>query len=107
MRTHLTHGRGGVYTRRRLLIAEGTMPSLRIQSSTIALVSALLLAVAAAGQTPQIPAAGLCNTGLTKASPPYGCTSSTLVTPVNPITGGDSVDGNWRSEERRVGKECR
>jgi hypothetical protein len=72
------------------------MPSLRIQSSTIALVLALLFAVAAAGQT-QIPVSWICNTGLTSASAfPKGCTTSTLVSPVNPISGGDSVDGNWQ-----------
>ena len=44
-----------------------------------------------------IPATGICNTGLTPASPlPAGCTTSTLVTPVNPDTGGTSVDGNWQ-----------
>jgi hypothetical protein len=38
----------------------------------------------------------VCNTGLTFASPPpVGCTSSVLVTPINPETGGTSVDGNW------------
>jgi hypothetical protein len=64
---------------------------------TIELVcSALLLSSAAVAQT-SIPAAGLCNTGLTPASPlPTGCTTSTLVTPVNPQSGGTSVDGNWQ-----------
>ena len=56
----------------------------------------LLLTTMAAAQT-QIPATGLCNTGLTPASPlPTGCTTSTPVTPVNPETGGASVDGNWQ-----------
>jgi hypothetical protein len=68
----------------------------RIQSTVNLLVSALLLPVAAAAQT-TIPATGLCNTGLTPASPlPTGCTASTLVTPVNPGSGGSSVDGNWQ-----------
>jgi hypothetical protein len=66
------------------------MHSLRI------LFPALLLSATASGQT-QIPVTGICNTGLTKASPvPVGCTTSALVTPVNPIGGGDSVDGNWQ-----------
>ena len=44
-----------------------------------------------------IPAAGLCNTGLTTSSPlPAGCTTSRLVSPVNPESGGSSVDGNWQ-----------
>ncbi len=73
------------------------MHSRRTQSSAIALISALLLAAAAAGQTTEIPVTGLCNTGLTRADPlPQGCTTSTLVAPVNPETGGDSVDGNWQ-----------
>jgi hypothetical protein len=60
------------------------------------LASALLLSAAAAAQT-HIPATGLCNTGLTPASPlPTGCTTSTPVTPVNPESGGSSVDGNWQ-----------
>ena len=64
--------------------------------STVALLSALLLPLAAAGQT-QVPVTGLCNTGLTRASAlPEGCATSTLVTPINPIGGGDSVDGNWQ-----------
>ena len=70
------------------------MPTRRIQLCTITLFSALMLAVTAAGQ---IPVTGVCNTGLTKASPvPEGCATSTLVTPANPIEGGDSVDGNWQ-----------
>jgi hypothetical protein len=57
---------------------------------------ALLLSTAAVAQT-HIPATGLCNTGLTPASPlPTGCTTSTPVTPINPTTGGSSVDGNWQ-----------
>lgn len=61
------------------------------------LYSALLWSVAAAAQTNSIPATGLCNTGLTPASPlPLGCTTSTPVTPVNPQSGGPSVDGNWQ-----------
>lgn len=63
--------------------------------TTLIIPMGLLLALAAARA--QIPATGLCNTGLTKASPPpRGCTASTPVTPVNPVTGGDSVDGNWQ-----------
>ena len=62
---------------------------------TLMLVSPLLLSVAAVAQT--VPAIGLCNTGLTKASPlPKGCSTSTFVSPVNPQTGGTSVDGNWQ-----------
>jgi hypothetical protein len=58
------------------------MSRLRVQMSMLA--SALLLSAAAAAQT-HIPATGLCNTGLTPASPlPTGCTTSTPVTPVNP-----------------------
>jgi hypothetical protein len=54
----------------------------------------LLLSSLGVAQT--IPATGLCNTGLTPASPVTGCTTSTLVSPVNPISGGPSVDGNWQ-----------
>lgn len=54
----------------------------------------LLLSSLAVAQT--IPAAGLCNTGLARASPIDGCATSALVTPVNPISGGTSVDGNWQ-----------
>jgi hypothetical protein len=68
----------------------------RIQPNMNILVTALLLSSAAVAQT-HIPATGLCNTGLTPASPlPTGCTTSTLVTPVNPASGGSSVDGNWQ-----------
>jgi len=57
--------------------------------------AAPLFLVVAAAQT-QVPVTGLCNTGLTKASAePQGCLTSTLVTPVNPDSGGPSVDGNW------------
>ncbi|MGA2740011.1 MAG: hypothetical protein ABSG65_21555 [Bryobacteraceae bacterium] len=57
---------------------------------------AMLLSLAAAAQT-TIPATGLCNTGLTPAAAlPAGCTTSALVTPVNPESGGSSVDGNWQ-----------
>lgn len=70
------------------------MSRLRVQMNMLAL--GLLLSTAAAAQT-QIAATGLCNTGLTPASPlPRGCTTSTPVTPVNPDTGGPSVDGNWQ-----------
>lgn len=65
----------------------------RIQSKINILALVLLLSSAAVAQ---IPATGLCNTGLTPASPlPNGCTTSTLVTPVNPQSGGPNVDGNW------------
>ena len=71
------------------------MSCIRIHSKTCTLISALLLSSAAVAQT--IPATGLCNTGLTPASPlPTGYTPSTLVTPVNPESGGSSVDGNWQ-----------
>jgi hypothetical protein len=71
------------------------MLHLKIQSKTSTLISALLLSSAAVAQT--IPATGLCNTGLTPANAlPLGCTTSTLVTPVNPQSGGTSVDGNWQ-----------
>lgn len=61
-----------------------------------AILIALLLSVAAAAQI-HIPASGLCNTGLTPAHPlPRGCNASILVTPVNPESGGPSVDGNWQ-----------
>jgi hypothetical protein len=44
----------------------------------------------------QIPANGICNTGLTLKAPPLvGCTTSTLVNPINPLDGGSIVDGNW------------
>jgi hypothetical protein len=70
-----------------------------MQSETIlqALAATLLSATMAAAQV-HIPATGLCNTGLTPASPLLqgGCKSSTLVTPVNPESGGPSVDGNWQ-----------
>lgn len=56
----------------------------------------LLLSVAAVNAQ-RIPATGLCNTGLTPGGPlPLGCLGSTPVTPVNPDTGGPSVDGNWQ-----------
>lgn len=72
------------------------MACIRIQPKMNVPVLALLLTVAAAAQT-SIPATGLCNTGLTAASPlPEGCTTSTPVTPVNPESGGSSVDGNWQ-----------
>jgi hypothetical protein len=73
------------------------MFSIETRSKTIphALQAMLWLAMAAAAQT-HIPATGLCNTGLTPASPlPYGCATSIPVTPVNPTSGGPSVDGNW------------
>jgi hypothetical protein len=71
------------------------MSCIRIHSKTRTLISALLLSSAAVAQT--IPATGLCNTGLTPANAlPLGCTTSTLVTPVNPQSGGTSVDGNWQ-----------
>jgi hypothetical protein len=77
-------------------IAEVIMSCLRIQSKPCMLISVLLLSSAAVAQT-TIPATGLCNTGLTPASPlPIGCTASTLVTPVNPQSGGPSIDGNWQ-----------
>ena len=57
--------------------------------------SLLLITLAAGAQT--VPVTGLCNTGLTKASPfPKGCSTTTFVSPVNPETGGTSVDGNWQ-----------
>jgi len=52
---------------------------------------------ASPGVRMSVPASGLCNTGLTPASPlPAGCSTSTPVTPVNPSSGGRSVDGNWQ-----------
>ena len=63
------------------------------------LLLAAMLSWTASAQTATtpIPATGLCNTGLTPASPlPVGCTTSTFVTPVNPQSGGPSVDGNWQ-----------
>jgi hypothetical protein len=72
------------------------MSSLTILSKLSILLSVLLLSSAAVAQT-TIPATGLCNTGLTPASPlPIGCTTSVPVTPVNPQSGGTSVDGNWQ-----------
>jgi len=68
--------------------------SIRTHVKTI--LAALVLSAAAGAQT-HIPATGLCNTGLTPANPlPKGCTTSSLVTPVNPQSGGPSVDGNWQ-----------
>lgn len=67
-----------------------------IQTKMNILISALLMSFAAAAQT-AIPAAGLCNTGLTPAGPlPAGCAASTPVTPLNPQSGGPAVDGNWQ-----------
>lgn len=74
------------------------MLSLRTESKTIlhALAAMLLFATLATAQT-KIPATGLCNTGLTPASPlPKSCTTSTPVIPVNPESGGPSLDGNWQ-----------
>jgi hypothetical protein len=71
---------------------------MQTRSKTIphALQAMLLCAAAAAAQN-NIPATGLCNTGLTPAGPPpYGCATSIPVTPVNPLSGGPSVDGNWQ-----------
>lgn len=60
------------------------------------LAATLLFATMMSAQA-HIPVTGLCNTGLTPASPlPDGCRTSTLVTPVNPESGGSSVDGNWQ-----------
>ena len=57
----------------------------------------MLLSVSVAALSAQkIPAVGLCSTGLTPASPVTGCKTSTPVTPLNPPTGGTSVDGNWQ-----------
>jgi hypothetical protein len=71
------------------------LSSVRIQSRINLLLSTLLFSTVALAQT--IPATGLCSTGLTPASPlPIGCTTSTPVTPVNPDSGGTSVDGNWQ-----------
>ena len=53
-----------------------------------------LFAVSMKGE--HLPAVGLCNTGLTPASAFTGCTTSVPVTPLNPETGGSSVDGNWQ-----------
>jgi hypothetical protein len=69
---------------------------LTITTQVQSILAALLMSAAAAAQT-HIPATGLCNTGLTPASPlPKGCITSALVTPVNPESGGPSVDGNWQ-----------
>jgi hypothetical protein len=73
------------------------MPSVVAYSKTIpqACVTLLFISAIGAAQT-GIPAAGLCNTGLTAASPlAAGCTTGSPVTPVNPESGGPSVDGNW------------
>lgn len=44
----------------------------------------------------RVPATTLCNTGLApEIPPPQGCTTSTLVSPINPVDGGPIVDGNW------------
>jgi hypothetical protein len=51
--------------------------------------------VSAQNPTP-VPATTLCDTGLTpKSGTGTGCTTSTLVTPINPFDGGPIVDGNW------------
>ena len=70
---------------------------MKVQLAKAALLS-LSLSLPVAVLSAQIPAAGLCNTGLTAASslPGVGCTTSVPVTPVNPATGGPSVDGNWQ-----------
>jgi hypothetical protein len=61
-----------------------------------ALAVMFLFATTVAAQT-HLPATGLCNTGLTPAFPlPDGCRATTLVTPINPESGGSSVDGNWK-----------
>jgi hypothetical protein len=61
-----------------------------------ALAASLLFSAMASAQE-NIPATGLCNTGLTPASPlPAGCTTSSPVTPVNSDQGGIGVDGNWQ-----------
>jgi len=71
------------------------MSDLGMQSRLSILASALLLSTAAAAQT-HIPATGLCNTGLTPAGLLLrDCATTTLVTPLNPESGGPSVDGNW------------
>lgn len=58
----------------------------------------MLSATFADAQT--VAATSLCNTGLTaKSVPPKGCTTSTLVTPINPLDGGPFVDGNWELAE--------
>ncbi len=44
----------------------------------------------------QMPATGLCDTGRTPQSPqPLGCTTTSLVSPINPLNGGPFTDGNW------------
>ena len=69
---------------------------LTIKTYVVSILATLLLSAAAPAQT-QLPVTGLCNTGLTPASPlPRGCRTSVLVTPVNPESGGPSVDGNWQ-----------
>ena len=61
-------------------------------------IAVMLFATFANAQT--IPSTSLCNTGLThKSLPPQGCTTTTLVTPINPIDGGPFVDGNWELAE--------
>ena len=54
----------------------------------------MLFASFANAQT--IAATSLCNTGPdTRESPPNGCSTSTLIYPINLINGGPIVDGNW------------
>jgi hypothetical protein len=73
-----------------------TMSAVKLQFKPILQVFVSLL-LSSLGVAQTIPATGLCNTGLTAASPlPTGCTTSTPVTPVNPQSGGPSVDGNWQ-----------
>ncbi len=64
--------------------------------SSVALLGLSFLFAVMMAPAQEIPAAGLCNTGLTPASSITGCTASTPVTPINPSGGGPSVDGNWQ-----------
>jgi hypothetical protein len=43
-----------------------------------------------------VPNASLCNSGRTpKGLPPGGCLKTVLEAPLNPLTGGSTIDGNW------------
>ena len=43
-----------------------------------------------------VPNASICNSGRTpKGLPPGGCLNTVLSVPVNPATGGSTIDGNW------------
>ena len=69
---------------------------MRCFRSTLILSGFLLSGVIVNAQGLPVPTASLCNSGRTpKGLPPTGCLATALVSPVNPMTGGSSIDGNW------------